>query len=334
MTLTRKDFVSDQDVRWCPGCGDYSILAQLQRTMPDIGWRREDIVFISGIGCSSRLPYYMNTYGVHSIHGRAPTLATGLKAVRPELSVWVITGDGDGLSIGGNHLLHAMRRNLDLNIILFNNRIYGLTKGQYSPTSEQGKKTRSSPAGSLDYPVRPVSIALAAECTFVARSVASDTKHLQDVIRRAAAHRGTSFIEVYQNCNIFNDGAFDDFSAKDVRDDWTLVLEHGKPMVFGSKKDKGICLRQFQPETVDLTGECACADELLVHDEGQINPTRGMMLDRMTTPNFPVPVGVFRAIERETYDAALEAQIEAATARSGKGDLRELLQEGDPWRVE
>jgi 2-oxoglutarate ferredoxin oxidoreductase subunit beta len=285
VNLTRKDLVSSQEVRWCPGCGDYSILAQMQRVLPELGIPREKMVFISGIGCSSRLPYYMNTYGFHTIHGRAPTVASGLKLSRPELSVWVITGDGDGLSIGGNHLLHAMRRNLDMNIVLFNNQIYGLTKGQYSPTSEFGKKTKSSPFGNLDHPIRPLSVALAAEASFVARSLDRDTKHLQYVLRRAADHRGTSFVEVYQNCNIFNDGAFDSFVEKSVRAERTLKLEHDKPMVFGDKRDKGILLgRRFNPLRVTL-GDGVGVGDLLVHDERREDPTFAMMLDRMTYPD-------------------------------------------------
>src|SRR5438128_3878455 len=251
-TQTRKDFVSDQDVRWCPGCGDYAILAQVQKLMPELGAPRENFVFISGIGCSSRFPYYMNTYGFHSIHGRAPAIASGLKITRPELSVWVITGDGDGLSIGGNHLLHCIRRNLDLNILLFNNRIYGLTKGQYSPTSLPGHKTKSSPMGSIEQSFNPLAVALGAEATFVARTVDVHTKHLQEVLRRAAAHRGTSFVEIYQNCLIYNANAWDHVTGPDVTDDNTLLLEHGKPMLFGKNRDKGIHLRGLQPEVVSL----------------------------------------------------------------------------------
>ena len=242
--LTRKDFVSDQEVRWCPGCGDYSILAQTQKVMPDFGYKRENIVFISGIGCSGRLPYYMNTYGFHTIHGRAPTLATGLKAARPDLMVWVITGDGDALSIGGNHVIHSMRRNVDINLVMFNNRIYGLTKGQASPTSEFGKKTKSTPAGTVDTPIIPLTIALAAEASFVARSVDTHTEHLQNTLERAGRHKGSSFVEVLQNCNIFNDGAWRDFTDRDVREDRMLFLEHGKPMIFGKDRDKGIRLQR------------------------------------------------------------------------------------------
>src|SRR6266481_6611277 len=250
--LTRKDFITDQEVRWCPGCGDYAILAAVQKTMPEFGIAPENTVFISGIGCSSRFPYYMNTYGFHTIHGRAPAFATGLKISRPDLDVWVVTGDGDGLSIGGNHLIHVLRRNVDLKILLFNNKIYGLTKGQYSPTSEVGKVTKSTPAGSVDFPFNPITVALGAEASFVARSVDVETRHLQDIVRRAHEHRGTSFVEILQNCNVFNDGAFADVTEKATKADSTLVLEHGKPLLFGKNHDKGIRLRDFQPEVVHL----------------------------------------------------------------------------------
>jgi 2-oxoglutarate ferredoxin oxidoreductase subunit beta len=331
--LTRKDFVSDQEVRWCPGCGDYSILAQTQKVMPDLGIPRENIVFISGIGCSSRLPYYMNTYGFHSIHGRAPTIATGLKASRPELSVWVVTGDGDALSIGGNHILHVLRRNVDLQIILHNNEIYGLTKGQYSPTSELGKRTKSSPAGTIDAPLRPLAVALGAEASFVARSIDTDAHHLVQVLERAHQHKGSSFVEVYQNCNIYNDGAFADFAAKEVRADRTLALEHGKPMIFGKEQDKGIRLNGLTPEVVQL-GNGITEDDLLVHDETLADPTIAFMLSRMDWPAFPVPVGVLRAVQRPTYDELMAQQIEQAIATEGAGDIRELFVEGDTWVVE
>jgi 2-oxoglutarate ferredoxin oxidoreductase subunit beta len=331
--LARKDFVSDQEVRWCPGCGDYSILAQTQKVMPELGVPRENIVFISGIGCSSRLPYYMNTYGFHSIHGRAPTIATGLKATRPELQVWVVTGDGDGLSIGGNHLLHAMRRNIDIVIVLFNNRIYGLTKGQYSPTSEIGKRTKSSPMGSIDYPLHPLSVALSAEATFVARSLDIDVHHLQATLERAADHKGTSFVEVFQNCNVFNDGAWMEFADKAVRPDRTLVLDHGKPLIFGKDKDKGIRLNGMKPEIVQLGNGVDEAD-LLVHDEASEDPIVQHMLARMEWPAFPVPLGVLRAVERKTYDSMMTAQIKDAVARNGEGDLKALLHAGDTWIVE
>ena len=330
--LTRKDFVSDQEVRWCPGCGDYSILAQTQKLMPELGIPRENIVFISGIGCSSRLPYYMNTYGFHSIHGRAPAIATGLKASRPDLSVWVITGDGDGLSIGGNHLLHVIRRNVDLVIVLFNNRIYGLTKGQYSPTSEQGKITKTSPVGTIDYPVNPLAFALGAGATFIARSIDIDTKHLVDTLDRASKHRGTSFVEVYQNCNVYNDQAFSGFADKSVRPDRTIQLEHGKPMIFGKEQNRGIKLNGTQLEVVDLrAGE---DNGLLIHDERRDDPAISFILAQMGHPEFPVPLGVFRAVERPTYEVMMERQVEDAIARQGKGDFAALFAEGDTWTVE
>ncbi|MGZ6344066.1 MAG: 2-oxoacid:ferredoxin oxidoreductase subunit beta [Candidatus Limnocylindrales bacterium] len=332
LELTRKDFVSDQEVRWCPGCGDYSILAQTQKVMPDFGYPRENIVFISGIGCSGRLPYYMNTYGFHSIHGRAPTLATGLKAARPDLMVWVITGDGDALSIGGNHVLHTMRRNVDIKLVMFNNRIYGLTKGQASPTSEMGKRTKSTPEGTIDYPVIPLSIALAAEATFVARSVDTHTEHLQATLERAGFHRGSAFVEVLQNCNIFNDGAYREFTDREVREDRMLLLEHGKPMIFGKDRDKGIRLRGLHPEVVELGGAISEAD-LLVHDEQAEDPYLAYMLSRMWWPEYPVPVGVFRKVERPTHDELITGQLEAALALHGPGDLEELLRSGDTWSV-
>jgi 2-oxoglutarate ferredoxin oxidoreductase subunit beta len=331
--LTRKDFISDQEVRWCPGCGDYSILAQTQRVMPDLGIPRENIVFISGIGCSSRLPYYMNTYGFHSIHGRAPTIATGLKASRPELSVWVVTGDGDALSIGGNHILHVMRRNVDLQIILHNNEIYGLTKGQYSPTSPLSKVTYSSPMGSIDWPLRPLAVALGAEATFVARSLDVDPHHMVDILERAAGHRGASFVEIYQNCNIYNNGAFEEFTAKDVRADRMLYLKHGEPMIFGKNADKGIRINGLKPEVVELGKDGITEADLLVHDETIEDPTVAFMLSRMDYPDYPVPVGVIRAVQRPTYDALLDAQIEKAVADQGEGDLQELFRQGDVWEV-
>ena len=330
--LSRKDFVSDQEVRWCPGCGDYSILAQTQKTMPDFGVPKENIVFVSGIGCSGRLPYYMNTYGFHTIHGRAPTLATGLKLANPALMVWVITGDGDALSIGGNHVLHSMRRNVDIKLIMFNNRIYGLTKGQASPTSELGKKTKSSPAGTIDFPIQPLSIALAAEASFVARSVDTHTEHLQETLERAGRHHGSAFVEVLQNCNIFNDGAFRDFTEREVREDRMLVLEHGKPMVFGKDRDKGIRLRGLHPEVVSL-GDGVTEADLLVHDEEAADPYLAFMLSRMWWPQFPVPVGVLRRTQRPTHDQLAVAQLEDAVTRQGEGDLGKLLVAGETWTV-
>jgi len=332
--LTRKDFVSDQEVRWCPGCGDYSILAQTQKLMPDLGIPRENIVFISGIGCSSRLPYYMNTYGFHSIHGRAPTIASGLKASRPELSVWVVTGDGDALSIGGNHLLHVLRRNVDLQIVLHNNEIYGLTKGQYSPTSELGKRTKSSPYGTIDRPLHPLSVAIGAEATFVARSIDTDAHHLVATLDRAYRHKGASFVEVYQNCNIFNDGAFAEFAAKEVRADRTIALEHGKPMIFGKERDKGLRFNGMQLEVVKIGENGVTESDILVHDEQREDPTIAFMLSRMEWPEYPVPVGVLRAIDKPTYNDLMDKQIEMAIEAEGEGNLRELFLEGDTWTVE
>ncbi len=330
--LTPKDYASPQDVRWCPGCGDYAILAQMKKVMADLGIPREKLVFISGIGCSSRFPYYMNTYGMHSIHGRAPAVATGLKVTRPELSVWVITGDGDGLSIGGNHLIHAIRRNLDFNIILFNNRIYGLTKGQYSPTTPLGKMTKSTPAGSIDNPLHILSVAIGCEASFVARTVDVNQTHLGMVLRRAAEHRGTSFVEIYQNCVVFYDGAYDYATDRDTRADTTLELAHGKPMIFGRNRDKGIRLSGMEPEVVTLGGGVTEAD-LLVHDEAAKEPTLAYLLSRMYQPHFPEPIGVFRAVDRPVYDARLNEQIDAAVRKEGPGDLDELFHEGETWEV-
>jgi 2-oxoglutarate ferredoxin oxidoreductase subunit beta len=332
--LTKKDFVSDQEVRWCPGCGDYAILAQVQKVMPELGVTRENTVFVSGIGCSSRFPYYMNTYGFHTIHGRAPAVATGIKASNPGLSVWVITGDGDALSIGGNHLIHAIRRNLDINIILFNNRIYGLTKGQYSPTSEFGKKTKSTPFGVIDYPLNPLSVALAAESTFVARSVDTHTAHLQMIVERAMRHKGVSFVEVYQNCNIFNDGAFDMFTDKGVKEDRMIELEHDRPLVFGRERNRGVRMRpDMRLEVVELGGEVT-EDGLIVHNEKAPDSYLAYMLARMEYPDFPVPIGVFRDIERPTYEEMLEEQINAAIEKAGPGDLEKLINGGDTWVIE
>lgn len=332
LQLTRKDFVSDQTVRWCPGCGDYSILAQVQKTLPDIGVPKENIVFISGIGCSSRFPYYMNTYGIHSIHGRAPTLASGLAITNPELSIWVITGDGDGLSIGGNHLLHVMRRNVNLNIILFNNRVYGLTKGQYSPTSRQGYKSKSSPMGSIEQPINPVAVALAAEATFVARSLDAHTNHLGDMLAAAAAHNGVSFIEVYQNCVIFNPDEWGPLEDRRNRDDHIIYLEHGKPLIFGKDQDKGIRLNErFVPEVVTL-GDKYTVDDLIVYDA--TSKALALMMSSMEYPDFPAPLGIIRQVEKPTYTEGLMAQIEAAQAQRGKGDLNKLYRSADLWVVE
>jgi 2-oxoglutarate ferredoxin oxidoreductase subunit beta len=331
--LKAADFGSDQDVRWCPGCGDYSILAQMKKMLPSMGVPREKIVFISGIGCSSRFPYYMNTYGIHSIHGRAPALATGLKSVRPDLMVWVITGDGDGLSIGGNHLMHAIRRNLDINIILFNNRIYGLTKGQYSPTSPLGKVTKSTPMGAIDNPLHPLSIAIGCEGSFVARSIDTHIKHLETTLRRAAEHRGTSFVEVYQNCNIFNDGAWEYTKDKQTKAENTIELEHGKPLIFGTNRDKGIRLNGLEPEIVEL-GKGISEDDLLFHDEKAAEPSLAYLLSRMRYEDgFPEPIGVFRAIDKPRYDDELNKQVAAAKAKKGDGNLNALFNSGETWTV-
>jgi 2-oxoglutarate ferredoxin oxidoreductase subunit beta len=331
--LTRKDFVSDQEVRWCPGCGDYSILANAQKVMPDFGYPRENIVFISGIGCSGRMPYYMNTFGFHTIHGRAPTLATGLKASRPELMVWVITGDGDALSIGGNHVIHSMRRNVDIKLVMFNNRIYGLTKGQASPTSELGKKTKSSPAGTIDTPIVPLSLAISAEATFVARTIDTFTDHIQDTFTAAGHHHGSAFVEVLQNCNIFNDGAWAPFRERETRDDSVLLLKHGEPMIFGKAQDKGIRLRGFTPEVVELGKDGVTEADLLVHDETSEDPAYAYIVSRMWAPRFPVPLGVFRRIQRPTHDQLLSGQIDEAIAAKGEGDLRKLLLGGETWQA-
>lgn len=332
--VTAKDFATDQDVRWCPGCGDYSILAQVQRSFPDIGVPKEKITWISGIGCSSRFPYYMDTFGMHSIHGRAPAIATGLKVARPDLSVWVATGDGDLLSIGGNHFIHACRKNIDLKILLFNNRIYGLTKGQYSPTSEQGKVTKSTPYGSIDYPFNPISLALGAEASFVARSIDREPKHLQEMIKRAAAHKGTAFIEIFQNCNIFNDGAFSILTDKATKEDNLLYLEQGKPMIFGKEKNKGIKLEGLDPVVVDLNDGKHSIDDLLVHDEFDKSQARTFMLAHLTdSTEMPTPIGVFHQINKETYNDGIDNQIKKITEKKGKGDLEKVLFSGNTWEV-
>jgi 2-oxoglutarate ferredoxin oxidoreductase subunit beta len=331
--LKPADFASDQDVRWCPGCGDYSILAQMKKMLPSLGIAREKMVFVSGIGCSSRFPYYMNTYGMHSIHGRAPAIATGLKSVRPDLSVWVITGDGDGLSIGGNHLMHAIRRNLDINIILFNNRIYGLTKGQYSPTSPLGKVTKSTPVGAIDNPIHPISIAIGCEATFVARSIDVNIKHLGDILQRAAQHEGTAFVEVYQNCNVFNDGAWEYATDRAVKADNIIELEHGKPLIFGKNRDKGIRLNGLEPEVVEL-GKGISEDDLLFHDEKTPEPSLAYLLSRMRNEDgFPEPIGVFRAVTAPQYDVELNRQVSEAIEKRGRGDLGKLFNAGETWTV-
>ncbi len=333
--LTAKDFSSGQDVRWCPGCGDYSILAQVQRTFPEIvGDKKENIVWISGIGCSSRFPYYMETYGMHGIHGRAPAIASGVKIARPDLSVWVATGDGDLLSIGGNHFIHACRKNIDLKVLLFNNRIYGLTKGQYSPTSEKGKVTKTTPFGSVDYPFNPISLAVGSDATFVARAMDRDAKHLQEMIKRAAGHKGLAFIEIFQNCVIYNDGAFDTLTKKDTKDDNILVLEHGKPMIFGKNKDKGIKMDGYKPAIVDLSQNGNSINDVLVHDEFDESPLRAIFLAHLTDyDGFPTPVGVFRQIKKETYDSGIEEQISGVVKMKGEGDLDKILFNGNTWEV-
>ncbi len=332
---TAKDFSSDQDVRWCPGCGDYSILKQVQSVMPEIGVEKEDIVFISGIGCSSRFPYYMNTYGMHSIHGRAPAIASGLKVANPDLSVWVITGDGDALSIGGNHLIHLLRRNFDLNILLFNNEIYGLTKGQYSPTSPEGKVTKSTPMGSIDHPFNPLSLASGADGTFIARAMDRDPKHLRDILRDANSHKGTSLVEIYQNCNVFNDGAFGQFTDKDTREDTTVFVEHGKPMIFGKGGSKGLILENATPRVVDLTTGEYTVENLWVHDK--YNRFKADVLMRcFEVPEengLPRPFGVFFETERPCYEDMLHEQIDYAIERKGKGDLDALLAGTNTWEI-
>ncbi|MGW2467714.1 2-oxoacid:ferredoxin oxidoreductase subunit beta [Streptomyces bauhiniae] len=329
-----KDFKSDQEVRWCPGCGDYAILAAVQGFMPELGLARENIVFVSGIGCSSRFPYYMNTYGMHSIHGRAPAIATGLASSRRDLSVWVVTGDGDALSIGGNHLIHALRRNVNLKILLFNNRIYGLTKGQYSPTSELGKITKSTPMGSLDAPFNPVSLALGAEASFVARTIDSDRKHLTEVLRAAADHPGTALIEIYQNCNIFNDGAFDALKDKQRAEEALIRLEHGQPVRFGADGSRGV----VRDRTGELTVVTVTPDneaDLLVHDAHAASSTTAFALSRLADPDtlHHTPIGVFRAVDRPVYDSLMSEQLDTAIEQQGKGDLATLLAGGDTWTV-
>ncbi|MQY14943.1 2-oxoglutarate oxidoreductase subunit KorB [Streptomyces sp. RB5] len=330
-----RDFKTDQEVRWCPGCGDYAVLAAVQGFMPSLGLARENIVFVSGIGCSSRFPYYMNTYGMHSIHGRAPAIATGLAASRRDLSVWVVTGDGDALSIGGNHLIHALRRNVNLKILLFNNRIYGLTKGQYSPTSELGKITKSTPMGSLDTPFNPISLALGAEASFVARTIDSDRKHLTEVLRQAAAHPGTALVEIYQNCNIFNDGAFELLKDKTQAQEAVIRLEHGRPIRFGAQGEKGVvrCGQTGDLKIVDVTPENE--SRILVHDAHNPSPTTAFALSRLADPHtlHHTPIGVLRSVDRPVYDTEMAGQLDTAVERNGKGDLAALLAGGDTWTV-
>ncbi|MDX1630554.1 MAG: 2-oxoacid:ferredoxin oxidoreductase subunit beta [Thermoanaerobaculia bacterium] len=335
-TLTKKDFQSDQEVRWCPGCGDYAILSAVQTVMPDLGIPKEDLVVIAGIGCSGRFPYYMDTFGFHTIHGRAPAIATGLKTTRPDLQVWVVTGDGDALSIGGNHLIHALRRNVDLKIVMFNNRIYGLTKGQYSPTSEVGKRTKSTPVGSIDNPFNPLSVALGAGATFVARSVDIFQPHLKATLKRMAEHDGSAFVEVYQNCNIFNDEAFAYMTAKENRKANTLFLEDGEPLVFGEEgARKGLRFRPgtFELEVLEIEDGDA-ADDCLVWDEDHPNPALAFLLAQAAPPELPTPIGVLRAVEAPTYDGAVIEQLQDQQERLGTGSLEELLYGGDTWSVE
>lgn len=332
--LAAKDFASDQDVRWCPGCGDYSVLAQVQRVMPELGVKKENIVWISGIGCSSRFPYYMNTYGFHTIHGRAAAIASGLKLHKPELSVWVATGDGDLLSIGGNHFIHTCRKNMDLKIICFNNRIYGLTKGQYSPTSEKGKITKSTPFGSIDFPFNPISLALGSGATFVARSIDREPKHLLEMIKRAGGHTGVAFVEVFQNCNIFNDGAYEHLTDKEVKEDNVLVLENDKPMIFGKNKTKGIKLDGLTPIIVDLTDGKISANDLFIHKENDENLTRAFILSHLSdNKNFPTPIGIFRQVFKPTYDQDMHNQIETIKKKKGEGTMEELLTSSNSWTV-
>lgn len=333
--FTSKELVTDQEVRWCPGCGDYSILKQVQTVVPELGLNREEIVFISGIGCSSRFPYYMETYGMHSIHGRATAIASGLKATRPELSVWIVTGDGDSLSIGGNHFIHLLRRNFDVNVLLFNNEIYGLTKGQYSPTSEKGKITKSTPMGSVDHPFNPLAVVMGADGTFVARAMDRDPIHLRTILKRAHQHKGTSMVEIYQNCNVFNDGAFEVFTEKSSKADETLFAEHGQPLIFGAAKDKGLILDGFQPKVVSLSE--VSANDLWIHDER--DRTKANMLVRMFDDpsregHFPRPFGIFYVEDRFTYEEAYQHQLTEALARKGEGDLDALLSGNNTWVVE
>jgi len=331
--LSRKDFQSDQEVRWCPGCGDYSILTAVQLLLPELDVKPENLVFVSGIGCAARFPYYMNVYGLHGIHGRAPAIATGIALARPDLDVWVITGDGDALSIGGNHLIHSLRRNVNFTMLLFNNQIYGLTKGQYSPTSEVGKVTKSTPFGSIDHPFNPVSLALGAEATFVARTHDMDRKHMTETFRRAHAHRGSSFVEVYQNCNVFNDGAFAAVTAKEARANMLIDLKHGEPIRFGAEGQHGVVLNaRGETEVVDVAdvGE----DRLLVHDEHRDDPSLAYALSRLAdTPTVPTPVGVFRDVERPIYEGEVQRQLVGAQEQRGPGDLEALIGSGATWEV-
>lgn len=332
VALGRKDFVSDQEVRWCPGCGDYAILATVQTFMPTLGIPRENIVFVSGIGCSSRFPYYMNTYGIHGIHGRAPAIASGIAMTRPDLNVWVVTGDGDGLSIGGNHLIHALRRNVNLKILLFNNEVYGLTKGQYSPTSRLGMIAKSTPFGSVDYPFNPVSLALGAEATFVARSLDADRKHLTEVLRAMAQHEGAAFVEIYQNCNVYNDGAFDILTSRGDRAGSWISLVHGEKILFGGDKAKGVMFDQGSARIVEVAD--VGLEAIAVHDAHAEDPSLAFALSRLShNPTGPTPMGIFRDVKRKTYDQAMADQLVAAESKFGRGTLEKLLRSGDTWEA-
>lgn len=328
---SKKDFVPDQEVKWCPGCGDYAILSSVQLAMTKIGKKKEDICFISGIGCSSRFPYYMNTFGMHTIHGRAPAFATGLKLTNPNLAVWIITGDGDGLSIGGNHTIHLLRRNPDVNVILFNNEIYGLTKGQYSPTSKPGLVTKSSPYGAVDRPFSIASLAIGAGATFFARTIDTDPKHMMDVFQAASEHKGTSMVEVFQNCVIFNDKVHDEVTNRANRDDTTLRVEHGKPMIFGKEKNKGIRLNGVSPEVVTIGENGITEKDLIVHDEASVFLSH--MLGSFERPHFPIPLGVLKKVSLPTYDDGICDQIKMVKDKKGPGDMEKLLNSGDTWEV-
>jgi 2-oxoglutarate/2-oxoacid ferredoxin oxidoreductase subunit beta len=329
----KKDFQTDQEVRWCPGCGDYAILSAVQQVFPELGIPRERFVVVSGIGCSSRFPYYMNTFGFHTIHGRAPAVATGLKLARPDLEVWIATGDGDSMSIGGNHLIHTLRRNVGVKILMFNNRIYGLTKGQYSPLSELGKRTKSTPVGSVDYPFNPLALALGAGATFVARSVDIFQQHLRETLRQAAQHKGTAFVEIYQNCNIFNDKAFTYMTDKESKDENVLYLEHGKPLVFGKAKDKGIRMRGTEMEVITLGEGGMTEADCLVWDSTLDNPATAFLAAQLLPPQFPTALGVFRNVEAATYEERVNEQVRQETERLGVGKLDDLLRSGDTWTV-
>jgi 2-oxoglutarate ferredoxin oxidoreductase subunit beta len=327
------DLASEQEVRWCPGCGDFAILAQLKKVLAGLGVPREKLVFVSGMGCSSRLPYYLSTYGFHGLHGRAPALATGLRLANPDLQVWVVTGDGDGLSIGATHLLHALRRNVDIKILLVNNETLGLTKGQHSPTSRPGTRTQTSPEGSAETPLRPLTTALASEATFVARTLDADAGHLGDVLERAAAHKGSAFVEIYQNCKVFNDGVFDYATDKSVKADGTVYLEHGRPLLFGQDRNRGLRVNGFDIEAVTLGGGVTI-DDLIIHDERAEQPNLALLLSRLSGPEFPECLGVFRSIRRPTFEEQMQLQIEEACRLRGAGRLEQLLAGDDTWLVE